>query len=175
MSRIPLRWMVQEILAAQDCGITFDEFALIEHWFPWFEAPGRNPGFGSALHDKKWRLRIEREQATIAIVMERDAKYYLSSVGYQVRMPLHSEQKCKIDLILQPGQPESKADRYKEEEQKTYSRLEKGSYSGDAEQPIHDELELRIGGFGWWWWILEFLPIAYRFQDNRCRWRTSYR
>ena len=41
--------------------------------------------------------------------------------------------------------------------------------SADALEPIHDEMRRHI-----LWWLLEFFPMPYSFQDTNNVWHTNY-
>lgn len=41
--------------------------------------------------------------------------------------------------------------------------------SADALDPVHDEMGRRI-----LWWLLEFFPMPYSYQDSNNVWHTNY-
>lgn len=42
--------------------------------------------------------------------------------------------------------------------------------AGDALEPIHDELKIQP-----LWWIVEFMPFFYTWQDANCVWHKTIR
>lgn len=169
-SRIPLRWMVQEILATRQCGISLDRQACGQHWYTWFEqlVPPELP--------------VSLLQLNISINLNRSPRD-----GY----PSEAREILQIIVSMTDTQGGSTAAgprilEYDPDEDEATSTSSQGAdlepehwpftaraHSHDVVQPLHDKLSTKE--MSWWWWIPEVLFTAYRYQAKDCRWRVSYR